>query len=72
MPPYWQLGSVIGIGERPFRLLSLASIRAAVESGEAKGASISADATLRDPFAELLWSGRTALPVEDRANASAA
>jgi osmoprotectant transport system ATP-binding protein len=57
---------LIGTAERPFRLLSLASIRAAVEPGEAKGASISADATLRDAFAELLWSGRTALPVEDR------
>lgn len=57
---------LIGTGERPFRLLSLASIREAVEPGEARGASISADATLRDAFAELLWSGRTALPVEDK------
>lgn len=57
---------LIGTGERPFRLLSLASIREAVEPGEARGASISADATLRDAFAELLWSSRTALPVEDK------
>ncbi|NGO55692.1 ABC transporter ATP-binding protein [Allomesorhizobium camelthorni] len=56
---------LIGTGERPFRLLSLASIREAVEPGEAKGTPISADATLRDGLAELLWSGRAALPVED-------
>lgn len=56
---------LIGTGERPFRLLSLASIREAVEPGEAQGTSISADATLRDAFAELLWSGRAALPVKD-------
>ena len=57
---------LIGTGERPFRLLSLASIREAVEPGEAEGTPISADATLRDAFAELLWSGRAALPVENK------
>jgi len=59
------VNELIGTGERPFRLLSLASIREAVEPGEALGAPISADATLRDAFAELLWSGRAALPVEE-------
>ena len=56
---------LIGTGDRPFRLLSLASVREALEPGEAQGVPISADATLRDAFAELLWSGRAALPVED-------
>lgn len=56
---------LIGTGERPFRLLSLASVRDAAEPGEAEGPPISADATLRDAFAELLWSSRDALPVED-------
>ena len=59
------VGELIGPAERPFRLLSLAPIREAVEPGDAGGAPISADASLRDAFAELLWSGRPALPVED-------
>jgi len=56
---------LIGTGERPFRLLSLAAIREAVEPGEALGDTISAEASLRDAYAELLWSGRAALPVEE-------
>jgi osmoprotectant transport system ATP-binding protein len=56
---------LIGTGERPFRLLSLAAIREAVEPGEALGDAISAEASLRDAYAELLWSGRAALPVEE-------
>lgn len=59
------VGELIGPAERPFRLLSLARIREIVEPGDAGGAPISADASLRDAFAELLWSGRPALPVED-------
>jgi len=56
---------LIGTGERPFRLLSLATIREAVEPGEALGDAISAEASLRDAYAELLWSGRAALPVSE-------
>jgi osmoprotectant transport system ATP-binding protein len=59
------VGDLIGTGERPFRLLSLTPIREAIELGEASGAPISVEASLRDALAELLWSGRSALPVED-------
>jgi osmoprotectant transport system ATP-binding protein len=56
---------LIGTGERPFRLLSLAAVKDAVEPGDATGAPIAAEKTLRDAYAEMLWSGRAALPVED-------
>ena len=56
---------LIGVGERPFRLLSLAPVRDAVEPGEAGGAPIAAEKTLRDAYAEMLWSGRQVLPVEE-------
>jgi osmoprotectant transport system ATP-binding protein len=60
------VGELIGVGERPFRLLSLESAAAAVEPGEAEGASVAAEANLRDALAELLWSRRAAAPVADR------
>jgi osmoprotectant transport system ATP-binding protein len=60
------VNELIGAGERPFRLLSLTPIREVVEPGEASGAPISVEASLRDALAELLWSGRAALPVEDK------
>ncbi len=50
-------------GDRPFRLLSLGKVADHVEPGEATGAPIDATATLRDAYAECLWSGRDALPV---------
>ena len=50
-------------GDRPFRLLSLAKVADHVEPGEASGDPIDAGATLRDAYAECLWSGRDALPV---------
>jgi len=56
--------ALIGSGERPFRLLSLATVSEAVEPGEAPGAAIGAERSLRDAYAEMLWSGRPALPVE--------
>jgi osmoprotectant transport system ATP-binding protein len=56
---------LIGVGERPFRLLSLAPVRDAVEPGEAAGTPIAAEKTLRDAYAEMLWSGRQALSVEE-------
>ena len=60
------VGELIGVGERPFRLLSLESAAAAVEPGEAEGAPVAAEANLRDALAELLWSRRAAAPVADR------
>jgi osmoprotectant transport system ATP-binding protein len=56
--------TLIGTGERPFKLLSLEPVGDAVEPGKADGEAISATATQRDALAELLWSGRTALPVK--------
>lgn len=57
--------TLIGTGDRPFRLLSLGAVSSLVEEGEASGEPISGNATQRDAFAELLWSGREALPVCD-------
>jgi osmoprotectant transport system ATP-binding protein len=36
----------------------------AVEEGAAEGEAVAADASQRDALAELLWSGRTAVPVD--------
>ncbi|WP_043613490.1 ABC transporter ATP-binding protein [Ensifer sp. ZNC0028] len=55
--------SLIGAGERPYRLLAIAPVSSAVEPGSAEGAPISSDASQREALAELLWSGRDALPV---------
>ena len=54
---------LIGTGDRPFRLLSLDIVRHHVEPGEAPGAAVDCDISLRDAYAECLWSGREALPV---------
>jgi osmoprotectant transport system ATP-binding protein len=56
--------TLVGTGERPFRLLSLASVGDAVEPGTVDGEPIPATATQRDALAELLWTGRPALPVQ--------
>jgi osmoprotectant transport system ATP-binding protein len=56
---------LIGTGDRPFRLLGLDTVRNHVEPGEAVGAPIDAHVSLRDAYAECLWSGRDALPVTD-------
>lgn len=55
---------LIGTGERPFRLLSLSRVSDLVQPGEAPGAPISAEATLRDALADCLWTGRDRLPVQ--------
>jgi len=55
--------TLVGASERPFRLLSLGRVRDAVEKGSAEGEAIPGDASQRDALAELLWSGRPALPV---------
>ncbi|KQU79627.1 amino acid ABC transporter ATP-binding protein [Mesorhizobium sp. Root102] len=56
--------TLVGASERPFRLLSLGRVRDAVEKGPAEGEAIPGDASQRDALAELLWSGRPALPVK--------
>ncbi|MBD8064431.1 ABC transporter ATP-binding protein [Devosia sp. PTR5] len=55
---------LIGTSERPFRLLSLSKIADHLEDGDADGDPLPATATLRDAYSELLWSGRSAAPVE--------
>ncbi|WP_127144160.1 ABC transporter ATP-binding protein [Pelagibacterium montanilacus] len=50
-------------GDRPFRLLSLETVASLLEEGEATGTPIPAGASLREAYAECLWSGREALPV---------
>jgi osmoprotectant transport system ATP-binding protein len=57
------VAELIGTGERPFKLLSLQQVKNIVEPGEALGAPIAASASLRDAYAECLWSRREALPV---------
>ena len=56
--------TLVGASERPFRLLSLGRVRDAVENGAAEGEAIPGDASQRDALAELLWTGRPALPVK--------
>jgi osmoprotectant transport system ATP-binding protein len=56
--------TLVGTGDRPFQLLSLGAVGDAVEPGAAEGEPIPATATQRDALAELLWSGRSALPVQ--------
>ncbi|MBN9220416.1 MAG: ABC transporter ATP-binding protein, partial [Mesorhizobium sp.] len=56
--------TLVGASERPFRLLSLGRVRDAVEQGAAEGEAIPGDASQRDALAELLWSGKPALPVK--------
>jgi osmoprotectant transport system ATP-binding protein len=55
--------TMLGTGERPFKLLSLRPVGEAVEPGTAEGDAIPATATQRDALAELMWSGKPALPV---------
>lgn len=55
--------TLVGAREKPFRLLSLGRVGDAVEAGKAEGEPIAADASQRDALAELLWSGKAALPV---------
>ncbi|OCP15440.1 MULTISPECIES: ABC transporter ATP-binding protein [unclassified Ensifer] len=55
--------SLIGAGERPFRLLAIEPVATAVEPGTAEGKAISSAASQREALSTLLWSGRKALPV---------
>jgi osmoprotectant transport system ATP-binding protein len=58
------VGELIGTSERPFRLLSLGRVADHVQPGHVEGEPIDASSSLRDALAELLWSGRPALPVQ--------
>jgi osmoprotectant transport system ATP-binding protein len=55
--------TLIGDAERPFRLLSIARTGAVAEPGEAEGEPILEDTSQQEALADLLWSGRDALPV---------
>ncbi|ASY65696.1 L-proline glycine betaine ABC transport system permease protein ProV (plasmid) [Sinorhizobium sojae CCBAU 05684] len=55
--------ALIGASERPFRQLAIETTGDAVEPGDAEGAPIPATLNQREALSELLWSGRTALPV---------
>jgi osmoprotectant transport system ATP-binding protein len=54
---------LVGTFDRPFRLLSLATVASVVEPGEAQGEPISGDKTQQEALAALMWSGAEALPV---------
>jgi osmoprotectant transport system ATP-binding protein len=56
---------LVGTTERPFRLLSLTSVRDAIEPGPAEGEPIDGSANLRDALSRLVWTGCDALPVAD-------
>lgn len=56
---------LVGTGERPFRLLSLMDLKTVLQPGDASGETLPVTASQRDALAELLWSGRKALPVLD-------
>jgi osmoprotectant transport system ATP-binding protein len=55
--------TLIGAGERPFRLLSIGTVGDATENGTAEGEPLAAEVSQRDALSALLWSGREALPV---------
>ncbi|UIK03719.1 ABC transporter ATP-binding protein [Neorhizobium galegae] len=61
--------TLIGDAERPFRLLSIAKTGAAAEPGEAEGEPIREDRSQQEALADLIWSGRDALPVISRSGA---
>jgi osmoprotectant transport system ATP-binding protein len=57
--------ALIGAGDKAFHMLSLARLSEILEPGSAEGMPLSAETSLREALAELLWSGRQALPVAD-------
>ncbi len=60
---------LVGTAERPFRLLSLAKVRDALEAGEAAGEPVAVSDDLHAVLARLMWTGREALPVADATGA---
>ncbi len=61
------VGELIGTTDRPFRLLSLQTVDSVVEPGQGEGEPIPAGTSLRDAYADCLWTGRRALTVVDNA-----
>lgn len=58
------VADMVGEMERPLRLLSLIPLSDVMESGEADGAPLGPEASLRDALSACLWTGRSAVPVE--------
>lgn len=54
---------LVGMADRPFRLLGMLKVSDAVEPGEAGGLPLAADTTLRDALSDLVWAGRDTAPV---------
>ncbi len=59
------VAELIGPSERPFRLLSLTMVGEICKPGTADGTPIPMTTSLRDAYAECLWSRREMLPVAD-------
>jgi len=59
------VGELIGASERPFRLLALSTVGEICHPGPAEGKPVPATMSLRDAYAECLWSRRSGLPVAD-------
>lgn len=57
------VGAMIGPQERPFRLLALQPVSAALEQGSAEGAPIQDTMSQRDALSNLVWTGRQEAPV---------
>ncbi|MCD1636223.1 ABC transporter ATP-binding protein [Martelella mediterranea] len=58
------VNELLGTGDKAFRMLSLTAASKMVEDGPAEGPPIADTATLRDALAQILWTGRDAVPVE--------
>lgn len=56
--------AMLGSGDRAFRLLSLKSAAEVMEQGSAEGPPVADTASLREAYAQMLWSRREAIPVE--------
>jgi osmoprotectant transport system ATP-binding protein len=54
---------MVGTVDRPFRLLGLARVEAALEPGEAPGDPMPAGASLQDALSRMIWTGAKVLPV---------
>lgn len=57
------VATMVGAAERPFRLLSLATVASLREEGHADGEAIGEDTSQRDALARLLWEGRSEAPL---------
>lgn len=59
---------LIGRYNQPYRILSLQKVEDFVEPGDAPGEPVASDISLRDAWAECLWSSRDCLPVVKNGN----